>query len=89
MDKSLFVIILMLYISTQVVRTSVEVAISIFPKTTNLCLIFLEVWYLHDDNERLRELRPRYLELPEDLMLLQDLRLCDDLLILREQLVAF
>lgn len=51
--------------------------------------IFIEVWYLHDDTERLRELRPQYLELPDDLVLLQDLRLCNDLLSLREQLEAF
>lgn len=50
---------------------------------------FVEVWYLHDDSERLRELRPPYLELAEDLtLLLRDLRLCEDLLILREQLEA-
>lgn len=48
----------------------------------------MEVWYLHDDSERLRELRPPYLELAEDLMLLRDLRLCEDLLTLREQLEA-
>lgn len=32
-----------------------------------------DVWYLHDESERLREWRLQYLELPEDL--LQDLRL--------------
>lgn len=52
----------------------------------------MEVWYLHDDSERLRELRPPYLEVAEDLtlllLLLRDLRLGEDLLALREQLEA-
>lgn len=78
----------MLHISTQ----------EVFSKTnskslSNIYRIFdipnQILWYLRDDSERLRELRPQCLEVPEDLALLQDLRLCNDLLIFREQLEAF
>lgn len=78
-----YVIILMLYIYTRgfVCQRKLPYFFE------NQQQIFIEVWYLHDDTERLRELR--YLELPDDLVLLQDLRLCNDLLSLREQLEAF
>lgn len=46
--------------------------------------------HLQDDSDTLREYRLEYLRVPEDLLLLlDDRRLRDDLLSLREQLEAF